>query len=393
MNNALAGETHSILFEVSEGSSNPLTPIATIDWYYMKSNTWLNIKVEDQTNQLSQSGLVIFHMPGDETTNNTRAENGLLWLKAVVTSNTDALCRIISINSNAAKVAFVQDIVNNLEFTENIPSNIISKPAIADGAIKQISQPYGSFRGTPKENNMQFNLRVCERLRHKQRAVTVWDYERLVLQNFPQIHKVKCIAHTALSNIKQKYSELKPGSVMLVTIPDISKLTGANPLLPFTNIGLLTDIENYLKNFTSPFVELNVCNPQLEGVRFEFDVTFNNNSNINFYKTKLDNDIVSYLMPWAFGSTATDIEFGGKIKKSVVLSFVQNLPYVDFVTCFKMSQWVYQADINSFVLLNNDSDIEEAIASTARSILVPYSETGVTSNNKITSPANCNCNG
>ena len=387
LSNTVPGSTHSILFEVSEGSSNPLKATTTVSWYYMANNNWEAIAVGDQTNNLSTSGLVVFNLPGDETTDNTRADTGLLWLKAVVVTNTDSICKLINILANAAKASFVQNIPQKIEFTTDIASNVISKPAIADGAIKQTSQPYGSFGGTPVETDAQFDLRVSERLRHKHRAVTAWDYERLVLQQFAQVHKVKCINHTALNTKTQQYSELRAGHVMVVTVPDLSTLAGANPLLPFTSVGLLQQINDYLVAFTSPFVHLQVCNPRLEGVRFDFKVSFKNNSNITFNIAALDSDITNFLMPWAFGSQSQDIEFGGKIEKSVVLNFVQGHPIVDFVTCFKMSQYVYGE--NGFTLMADD--IEEAIASTARSILVPYSDPAALLNNAIVSPAICDC--
>ncbi|MEO7046566.1 MAG: hypothetical protein ABI091_14745, partial [Ferruginibacter sp.] len=390
------GETHSILFQVSEGSSNPLKDVASITWYYMVSNNWIlfdDTNIIDQTNNLSQSGLVIFNMPGDETNNNTRADNGLLWLKAVVIKNTDSVCKIIAVQTNAARAQFVTDLVNEIYFRKNIDANIISKPAIADAALKQTSQPYPSNGGTPKESEQQFDQRVSERLRHKHRSVTAWDYERLILQNFPDIHKVKCLNHTKLKTKTQDYSEMKPGDVMIVAVPDFSLVAGANPLLPFTNVGLLDDIKKFIKPLCSPFVHVQVCNPQFEAVQFGFNVSIaNNNSNISYYSQQLDSDIQQFLMPWAFGSSAADIEFGGKIEKSVVMNFVQSRPYVDFVTCFTMAQYIYNED-GTFKLFN--SNLEEAMATSARSILVPYKDPKSvlgTLNNNIYSPANCNCN-
>jgi hypothetical protein len=390
--NTQPGQTQSILFQVSEGTANPLKNITTVDWYYMSNNNWLEFDSPiDYTNDLSQSGLVVLNLQGDETTNNTRADAGLLWLKAVVGANTDAVCKIIAVLANAAKAQFVQTPVDS--FTANIPQKTISKLAIASAAIKQIDQPYPSIGGRPVETDMQFQQRVSERLRHKNRAVTSWDYERLVLQNFPQIHKVKCLNHTTQNTKTQAYSELKPGSVMVITVPDLSLITGANPLLPFTNIGLLADIKEYLDPLTSPFVHLEVCNPQFEGVELEFCVTFiNGNANANYYKGVLNEEIGQFLMPWAYGSQEQDIEFGGKIEKSVLLNFVQQRSYVDYVTGFKMNQYIYgENESNVFTLYQKD--VEEAIASTARSILVPHSDPILGVSNNITPSENCNCNG
>lgn len=390
--NTLPAETQSILFQVSEGTANPLKNTTEVDWYYMAVNNWIKFDSPiDYTDNLSQSGLVVLNLQGDETTNNTRADAGLLWIKAVAGANTDSVCKIIAVLANAARAQFVQTSVNT--FKAIIPQKTISKLAIANGAIKQIDQPYPSSGGKPVETNTQFKQRVSERLRHKNRAVTSWDYERLVLQNFPQIHKVKCLNHTTKNTKKQEYSELKQGTVMVITVPDLSLLTGSNPLLPFTNIGLLDNIKKYLRQLTSPFVHLEVCNPQFEGVELEFCVTFiNNNANSNYYTGVLNEDIGKFLMPWAYGSQEQDIEFGGKIEKSALLNFVQKRPYVDHVTGFKMNQYIYgeNGDTKFSLYAKN---VEEAITSTARSILVPYSDPVLGVSNNITSSENCNCNG
>ncbi len=58
-----------------------------------------------------------------------------------------------------------------------------------------MKQPFQSFDGKHAEVGKEFYTRVSERLRHKGRAITAWDYEHLVLDRFPGIYKVKCITH------------------------------------------------------------------------------------------------------------------------------------------------------------------------------------------------------
>ena len=196
---ALPDETFSVLFEVSDGSANPLKNMTEVDWYYLSNNNWVQFNkqsVTDQTNNLTTSGLVIFNVPGDATINNTRADNNLIWIKAVVEHDTDAVCNLIAIDTNATEAQFVQVPANNIVFTNPIPASTISKPAVADAALKQTQQPYSSFGGRIAETDDQFYVRVSERLRHKHRAITAWDYERLTLQYFPRIFKVKCLNHT-----------------------------------------------------------------------------------------------------------------------------------------------------------------------------------------------------
>lgn len=394
LNNANADETFSLLFEVADGTANPLKIATQVNWYYLSNNNWLpfdKLSVTDQTNSLTSSGLVILNVPATATTDNLRADAALLWIKAVVTHDTDAVCKLISVLANAAEAALVQDIPNNIEFTQILQPNTISKPAIADAALKKTQQLFPSFDGRIRETDDQFYIRVSERLRHKHRAITSWDYEHLTLQYFPQIHKTKCINHTGFitdeNTNTQTYCEVLPGHVMVVTIPDLTNLNTANPLRPYTGIDLLTKIEQYLQQLTSPFVKLHVCNPQFEEIQFDFEVTFYTGYDVTFYTDLLNKEIEQFLTPWAFG-IATDIEFGSTIEKSVVLNFIEERYYVDYVTCFKMNQIILRT---GSIIQQALYDIEEAVASTARSTLVSYYNEETKTRHIINSPANCTC--
>ncbi|WPU91359.1 hypothetical protein SNE25_18740 [Mucilaginibacter sabulilitoris] len=400
LGNAKPDEAFSILFQVSDGSANPLKNMTQLNWFYLNNNNWLPFKkqsVTDQTNNLTRSGLVIVNVPADATLDNTRADNGLIWIKAVVQHDTDAVCNLIAVDANAAKAQFVQDVAKNILFTKTLPPNTISKPATVDAALKKTLQPYSSFDGRGQETDAQFYQRVSERLRHKHRAITAWDYERLILQYFPQIFKVKCVAHTGFlldENTNQpKYSETLAGHVMAITIPDLTGLANANLLRPYTSIGLLTEIELYIKTLTSPFVKLHLCNPQFEEVQFDFSVTFREKAGEKvdpvYFGNQLSNDIEQFLTPWAFGNPQA-IQFGNSIEKSVVLNFIEERPYVDFVTCFKMNHIILR---DGSVIKQALYNIDEAVASTARSILVSYYNEETKVKHLINSPANCDCNG
>jgi hypothetical protein len=408
LSNAVPGETYSFLFQVSDGTANPLKNMTGLDWYYLSKNNWRKfgpLSVNDLTNNLTRSGLVVLNVPPDATLLNTRADTGLLWLKGVVSHDPDAVCNLIAVVNNAAKAEFFQNIPAGIELTQTLPPNTISKPAVADASLKKTDQPYASFDGRLQETDDQFYIRVSERLRHKHRAWAAWDYERLVLQQFPQIHKVKCLNHTGFINInntlQQKYSEVLPGHVTIVTIPDLSHTNSLNPLLPYTSIGLLAEIKHYLSSLDTSFLaddssgneHLHLVNPQFEGVQFDFKVSFLPGYDEIFYSNLLKNEIIQFLTPWAYDTTQ-EVEFGGKIEKSVVLNFVQERPYVDFVTCFKMNQYIPRN--NGSPGGGNDlklSDIEEAVASTARSILVSYFNEITKESHLISTPAKCDCNG
>jgi hypothetical protein len=167
-------------------------------------------------------------------------------------------------------------------------SKMLSRPA----KVKSLLQPYSSFGGAPQENDAAFYRRVSERLRHKNRAITLWDYEQLVLQNFQEIHKVKCLNHTSteMKNGKRKTSYLSPGNVVLVVIPDIVNRNVFDIYKPRVSKATLNRIQEFLQNLNSPLVKATVINPEYEEVRVDLKVQFHSGFDEVYYKTVLKKD-------------------------------------------------------------------------------------------------------
>jgi hypothetical protein len=391
--NLLPSSTLKVLFQVADGTSNPLKQETTIDWYYLSNNNWIQFEktaLIDATKNFTQSGVVTFIFSENITTGNLLFDPTLSWIKASVKTDSDAVCKLLSIQAQAIKATLKVDKEKNIYFKKVLPANSISKLLIAAAAVKKISQPYESFNGRLNEASRQFYTRVSERLRHKQRAITAWDYEKIVLEQFPSIYKVKCINQTGLVAGKvinnTHYSETAPGNVTVVTIPDLRNSSFKNPLKPYTSIGLLTNIKDYLSKLTSPFVKLQVINPKFEEVQFQFDVKITPPLDESFYVNQLSIDIEQFLCPWAYGNEK-DIEFGGKISKSVVLNFIEERYYVDYVICYKMNHFIDRG-ISTH---KEFYDVEEAVTTTGISILVSYYDEATKTRHLINAGVPCPC--
>lgn len=372
--NAESDSVVNVLFQVADGSSNPLKDMEELSWYYLsENNNWKIFEknaVIDNTKNFTQSGIVVLTFPNDISNQNTAFEKGLHWIKASVKQNTDAVCKMILIQAQAGRVELVQDESKETEFRQTLPSNTISKLINSAPAIKKIVQPFDSFNGRTRESDEHFYVRISERLRHKQRAINIWDYEHIILEEFPQIYEAKCLNHTGfyVKNNTDIFCENFPGHVTIVTIPDYKNKSNINPLRPYTPIGLLTNISDYLKTIISPFVKLHVKNPQFEEIRLNFKVKFYDNLDVAFYQQILNQEIEKFLSPWAWDNDV-QISFGGKIIKSSLLNFVEERPYVDFVTCFQMDHIIER---EGSLIKKAKIDIEEAEASTSRSVLVSW---------------------
>lgn len=360
------GQSVNVLFQVLEGTTDPLLekPKDHIGWSYLSDNQWIAFKNEelsDQTGQLLKSGIISFVIPAGAGTDNTVLPSGYLWIRAAVREKSETVCRLMAVLAQAAVVSY-EDHDNAADFLDKaLPAGTIAKLKDPNSAIKKIEQPYASFGGRASEADGPYYVRVSERLRHKARAVTIWDYEHLVLEAFPGIHRVKCLNHTKFEG--NDYNEVAPGHVTIITIPNLQNRNDANPLRPYTNQDVLTGIHDFLSAKISCHVKLHVRHPQFEEVRLDFKLQLFAGLEFNFYRELLQQEITAFLTPWAYGN-ADNVTFGGRVHKSVLINFIEERSYVDYITDVKM----YHRTGESPSVEGGDTDLIEA--STGRSILV-----------------------
>ncbi len=354
----------ALLFQVVDGTADPLVvkPDDHIRWSYLSENEWVSFMadgVADGTDGLLNSGIVTLAVPGDATTEHTLLPAGMHWIRLSVGTGSDAVCRIVRIVAQALRATEVGPGTH----TTQLPPGTIAKLDRPDPAIKGISQPFPTFGGRPVETPAAYAVRVSERLRHKDRAIALWDYEHLILEAFPGIHRARCLNHTRYEPTKDGtgiYRELAPGHVTVVTIPDRSGPDARDPLRPSTSLGLLGEIERFLAARTSCFATLHVRNPWFEEVRVDLRVRFRTGVDETFHVVRLKREITEFLSPWAFRNDARP-RFNGRVRKSVLVDFIEERDYVDFVTDVQMFHRTANAE---------SPDVEEIVGSRAVSVLV-----------------------
>ncbi len=362
----------AILFQTVDGTAEPVK--TDLRWSYLSDNRWIPLQsrvLSDTTLSLQISGIVEFQIPDDATLDHTLMPSNLHWIRGEADS-VEGISRIIDIHTQAVLCSFDDQNNHSDHLKTALESGRISKMAVKDPAIKTVSQPYASYGGKVSEEDEMFFTRVGERLRHKSRAITSWDYERLVLDRFPSIYKVKCLNHTDYT------SEFAPGHVTLVVVPNVKNRKAVDFFAPKVSLKTLSEIKKYLQQFISPSVELEVINPNYQEVRVEFNVAFSEGMDEGFYTQKLSEDIRRFLTPWTFDD-GKDIVFGGKIYKSAILEFIENQHYVDFVTDFKFFHenegiGEMMITLKGFVTKEAEfevkSDIEIAEPANSRSVLI-----------------------
>ena len=181
---------------------------------------------------------------------------GLHWIKASIPKNSGSVSETIGILPQAIQVIFTDDDANDkLRLSGPLCPGSISKLEEADASVKSVSQPYDSFGGLVPEIEQQFYVRVSETLRHKGRAIQAFDYERLVLQAFPQLFKVKCINHSFALNAHEYKNDFPyaGGYVLLAVIPDLNKLKAGNSFEPKLPVSIIEDIDAYIQEANLTF--------------------------------------------------------------------------------------------------------------------------------------------
>ncbi|MCA8884269.1 MAG: hypothetical protein KDA50_11080, partial [Rhodobacteraceae bacterium] len=293
----------SFLCQVLPGSGDPLLVPPALSVDVLDGNRWQRLAaqdVEDGTANLTRSGLLALSLPRGGGGAQTLYPDGLTWIRLSVGQNAAAVNRLLAVHIHAERAEFADRGNDPARLTEPLAAGTIAKLQLPDPAVAKIVQPFPSFGGAPEEAAAPFRTRVSERMRHKNRAITPWDVEALVLEAFPALYRVKCLPITALmrdgSGRVRGDDELRPGAVTVICVPQLGPNAPADPLRPYTDTGTLEAVTRFLRARLSPFVRLEVANPRFEEVAVEFTLRFRPKiGDTEFYKRKVHDALVAHL--------------------------------------------------------------------------------------------------
>jgi hypothetical protein len=329
--NVTAPQNVSLLFELAEGSADPDVVPEPVQWSYLSDDRWLTLHdgsvLADATLGLTRSGIVELSLKPAQP--GTILPAGFYWIRLAIPRAAGCVCDIVVIHPNAVLATFADPDNAPDHLAEPLPPGRITAPAAPMPGVARVRQPYSSFGGKPPERDAGFYVRVSERLRHKQRALTTWDYERLVLEKFPQIYKVKCLR--ADPNLHPH----QPGRVELVVIPDIRNRLPFDPFEPKAPVDAIREIEAFLRAQTPPFVSVAVKNALYVALKVRCGVRFMPGEDVGFSRRRLNDELNRFLSPWAYDEGA-DLVIGGSVYANSIIDFIDGRDYVDYIAGFKL---------------------------------------------------------
>lgn len=305
-------------------------------WYYLSSNRWEGIEnrhvLSDTTNGFLSSGIVTLIIPPHQSGANSTMPCDLFWLRRVCRDgHPEAPCSVYSINAQALEVTWQKKDDSSAHMESNLPTGTIKDSRVSIPGIDRIVQIADSYGGRPPEEEDQFKTRVSERLKHKNRATVPWDFERLILNHFPEIYKVKCFSN--MKDDPQSWQRPRPGHILIVVIPSL-KHAAADIMNPTADGMLLRKIKDYVKGLSSPFVAIKVRNPAYEKIQVRCRVQLSRGKAGGYFIEKLNLALVDYLSPW--NDTGYTAEFGWCIRRYDLKSYIHNFDYINFVTDFSL---------------------------------------------------------
>jgi hypothetical protein len=330
---ATPGMQVNLLFELERNDKWSVGKRPEIRWQYLSHDIWKPLKAErilfDDTNGLIHSGILSIEMPGDITDDNEIMGSGLYWICGSAVQKAELVSRIRQIRTNAASARFVDD-GSDPEHPVSLPAGSAQELVEPVQGVLGVDQPLPSTGGRLTEDSKAFNQRVSEVLRHKNRAITAWDMERLLMRRFDWLSHVKAFCYAG----HERYMDA--GDVVVAAMP----LTRTGDVFhqPLLDPGQIMQMEAFMREVSSPFARILVRNPSYEYIWIKCKLQIEGNE-VGATLKRLHEDMLRYVCPWFYGQPGMAMNMPA-FKRSEILNFIQTRPYIRFVTGFSVVRMI-----------------------------------------------------
>jgi hypothetical protein len=327
------GTPVSLLFELERNDKWSVGRRPELQWSYLSHDIWKPLKAErilfDETHGLIHSGIFSLELPEDISDDNETMRGGAYWICARAIQKAALVSRIRQIHTDAATALF-QDDGADPDHPVSLPAGSVQELAQPIQGVLSVIQPLSTTDGRPCETNRAFNQRVSEVLRHKNRAITSWDMERLLMRRFDWLAHVRAFGYAG----HEKF--MTPGEVIVAALPTLrSDDIFYQPLL---DPGQIMQMEAFLKEVSSSFARITVRNPSYEYLWIKCKLQIEG-FEVGATLKRLHEDLLRYICPWFYGQVSWAMNMPA-IKRSEILNFIQTRSYIRFVTGFSVIRMI-----------------------------------------------------
>lgn len=312
----------SLLFRLrSEAAREALgRPTPQLQWHAWAGDDWRALEPHrvllDTTEGMLRSGLVVLDLPLGLTRGCTSLPGDCFWLRLSGRGQLELLAGLVGVWTNGVSVQRLGDYAD-----EALPPGRIRATLEATPGLATVRQPWPSFDLKPQETTAAWTTRVAERLRHRARALTPWDCERLVLQAFPEVFKLKCIPRS---------NGAADEPVLVVVVPALPagyEIDGTEA--PRLDASTLQRIAQYLGDRMPPHQPLLVRNASYERIQVRCTLRLARGEPAGEMLRELNQSLRDYLSPWRPGGITT--RFDWQLRADEVEAYLRAQPGVDAV--------------------------------------------------------------
>lgn len=307
----------TLLLRVEAGADPAHEATGGVTWAQRSDSDWIDVSPvaadADTTFGLANSGILRFVLAPPAPT-----PDGLVWLRASATRDISGFPRLIGITPHALVASRV--IAADTTSVAPVPAGTIKAATPPMPGVAAIVQPAASFGGRDAEAAETLPLRLGERLRHKDRATLGWDYERLVLERFPEIAKVRVLPARRGSHGRA------PGEVMVVVVPGPGGSDARSAAMPRTSLDTRARIQANLSAQASPFARIHVVDPPYLPIAVSARVFFRDDV-AGDPVDQLEQALHQALSPWSDLLTLADDCHEPELR-AIIASFIETRPQV-----------------------------------------------------------------
>ena len=380
VNNVSPSDELTIYFELKDlKPTHSVINKPVISWSYLQENTWKtltsNYILSDSTDGFIRSGLVTLLLPTDINSDNTVLPPDIYWISAQLHGSADYSMQLICLYANALEVERI-DNGDNFHLAA-LPAATITQSQLPLPEVDTILQPFASFGSVFAETYDQFNTRISELLRSKNRFITTRDLTQQILNHFPSLAYVHCMA-----NGRQTDLLLENMDILIMVVPVIQSFNKYNEnSLPNVDFSELSIINSFIKSILPPSIKFVVTNPIYEFVKVKCSVQFEStriNLKVNANISRLNDDIINFISPW-LSIAETEFKELKVLYVNDIINFIQKRNYIHYVTSVSLLHFYQYKNPKTSQLLNVVIDTaqhskESVTASLPGALLVPMAE-------------------
>lgn len=287
------------------------------DYYYLSTIGWQLLPLlSDGTNNLSCSGIITFNLPKDISNQTTLMDGENYWICLATKSDISNYPEITFLKTNGVLLTRSGS-EYLLDTTEpKINSDSITKSHIAISEIANIVQPFPSFGGKAMENDAIKNKRISNRLKTKDRIVSLTDYYSVIQQEFNDIYYSK-----AIYNNKE---------VAVYVVKKCNDVSDYNAFAPMITICAEEKIQQYLKTRVSAFTTITVSNFSFLTVTVNTSITVSNGYEFQGVQKTVETALKLFLSPW-ISTNSPQITIGENLSADDVIHFIRTIEGVSNV--------------------------------------------------------------